>query len=87
MPPEITGSHESIETIAVDALVVGATARNDGSIDLGELVAESLGLALDPYPRKPGAEFTTGAHDEKNPSPSPFAALEPLKSAPKSKGK
>ena len=29
----------------------------DGSIDVGELVAEELALALDPFPRKPGVEF------------------------------
>jgi hypothetical protein len=28
-----------------------------GSIDLGEIAAESLALALDPYPRKPGEVF------------------------------
>jgi uncharacterized metal-binding protein YceD (DUF177 family) len=28
-----------------------------GAIDLGEIAAETLGLALDPYPRKPGATF------------------------------
>ena len=28
----------------------------DGWIDLGELAAEQLGLALDPYPRRPDAE-------------------------------
>jgi hypothetical protein len=27
-----------------------------GSIDLGEAVAETMALALDPYPRAPGAE-------------------------------
>jgi len=29
----------------------------DGKIDLGELVVQHLSLALDPFPRKPGAEF------------------------------
>lgn len=29
----------------------------DGEVDLGELAAEILVLALDPYPRKPGAVF------------------------------
>lgn len=29
----------------------------DGIVDLGELVAEELALALDPYPRAPGAEI------------------------------
>lgn len=29
----------------------------NGKIDLGELVVQTLSLALDPYPRKPGVEF------------------------------
>ena len=29
----------------------------DGLVDLGELVSETLGLELDPYPRQPGEEF------------------------------
>jgi hypothetical protein len=29
----------------------------NGEIDLGEIVAETLGLELDPYPRKPGESF------------------------------
>lgn len=29
----------------------------DGTLDLGEAVAEQLALALDPYPRAPGAEL------------------------------
>jgi uncharacterized metal-binding protein YceD (DUF177 family) len=29
----------------------------DGKIDLGELLVQHLSLALDPYPRKAGAEF------------------------------
>lgn len=28
-----------------------------GKVDLGELAVQNLALALDPYPRKPGAEF------------------------------
>jgi hypothetical protein len=51
----------------------------EGTIDLGEPIIESLSLALDPYPRKPGAEFHDIA-DDSNPaadqgSSSPFAAL------------
>jgi hypothetical protein len=44
-----------------------------GTLDLGEAVAQQLSLALDPYPRAPGAAATareTGPGD-----PSPFAAL------------
>ncbi len=34
-----------------------------GEIDLGELVAESLALALDPWPKKPGTEFVDYSTD------------------------
>ena len=49
----------------------------DGTIDLGALMAEFLALGLDPYPRKPGVDFTFEAGDER--APSPFAALEKLR--------
>ena len=45
----------------------------DGKIDLGALTAEIFALGLDPYPRKPGAEFVAPA-DEAAPA-SPFAGL------------
>ena len=41
-------------------------------IDLGEALAEQLALALDPYPRKPGAALPDAASDN---SAHPFAAL------------
>ena len=49
----------------------------DGQIDLGQVVVEQLSLLLDPFPRKPGAEFV------QPPEPaeiSPFAMLKSLKS-------
>lgn len=48
-----------------------------GSIDLGEVVAETLALELDPYPRKPGETFAAHVEsDEAEPQKeSPFAAL------------
>ena len=49
----------------------------DGTVDLGALTAEFLALGLDPYPRKPGADFTFEAADDR--PASPFAALGPLK--------
>ena len=58
----------------------------DGWIDLGELAAEQLGLALDPYPRRPDAEVPAEWKAEPAPElvadqrPNPFAALEKLKS-------
>jgi uncharacterized metal-binding protein YceD (DUF177 family) len=44
-------------------------------IDVGEAAAEQLGLALDPYPRMPGAEMP---ELEDDPEPHPFAALRRL---------
>lgn len=53
-----------------------------GEVDLGEIVAETLALELDAYPRKPGETF--GGHLEFAEEPakeaSPFAALSSLKS-------
>ncbi len=45
-------------------------------IDLGEAAAEQLGLALDPYPRMPGA---TLGEAEAEAEPHPFAALSGLR--------
>ena len=48
-----------------------------GIIDLGEVVAETLALDLDPYPRKPGEAFAEHVEDDEPETPreSPFAAL------------
>ncbi len=48
----------------------------DGKVDLGQYAVEQLALRLDPFPRKPGAEFV------QPPEPaeiSPFAVLRTLK--------
>ena len=45
-------------------------------IDLGAYVVEDLSLAIDPFPRKPGAAFEA---PESNGEPSPFAVLAKLK--------
>lgn len=65
--------HES-ETEAVD----------NGFIDLGELVAQNLGIALDPYPRKPGVVF---AETEIGKNMAPAGALAKLAEWGKKKGK
>jgi uncharacterized metal-binding protein YceD (DUF177 family) len=58
-----------------------------GAIDLGETVAQHLSLALDPYPRKPGAQLAEGygqaAGAGAEPRQSPFAALGALKKGPR----
>jgi uncharacterized metal-binding protein YceD (DUF177 family) len=50
-----------------------------GAIDLGEAVAETMALALDPFPRAPGAEAAlraAGVLSEEEARPgNPFAAL------------
>jgi uncharacterized metal-binding protein YceD (DUF177 family) len=47
-----------------------------GQVDLGELVAEEVALALDPYPRHPDATMPPEATD---PEENPFSALAGLK--------
>ena len=58
----------------------------DGRIDLGEAVAQQLAIALDPYPRAPGASldpegFSVGSGDGIGEvgGKQPFAALAALK--------
>lgn len=48
----------------------------DGRIDLGQYAVEQLALALDPFPRKPGAEFV---QPEEPAEISPFAVLKAFK--------
>ena len=68
-------------------------AMDHGIIDIGELAAQHLSLALDPYPRAPGAEFAgvddDGPGDEgreaavEEAAPiNPFGALAALKRRP-----
>jgi uncharacterized metal-binding protein YceD (DUF177 family) len=52
-------------------------ALRDGTADLGAIAAEFLLLGIDPYPRKPGAEFAPPA--EGGAAATPFAALAKLK--------
>lgn len=49
-------------------------------IDIGEVVAEHLGLHLDPYPRRPGVLFSP-KDDEDAADESPFAVLGDLKTS------
>jgi len=64
-----------------------------GRIDLGEVAVTHLALALDPYPRVPGASFDPKAwglepEEAKNEAqPSPFAALAKLKTPDPKRGR
>jgi hypothetical protein len=50
---------------------------SDGKVDLGAIAIEFLLLGIDPYPRKPGAQFSPLKSEDG--SAKPFAALEALK--------
>jgi len=50
----------------------------NGVIDLGEAAAEQLALALDPYPRAPGAELPDCANDPEEHQLAALAALKRL---------
>ncbi len=69
------------EDFAAD--VVEAESLSGDQIDLGELAAQHLAVALDPYPRKPGAEppdWTKGRENkEESRANNPFSVLSELR--------
>lgn len=74
---------EDVDPVADDIDVM-----QDHTIDLGDIVVQHLALAIDPYPRKPGATFSPALQGASSPTSSvvsPFAALAKLKSDSKSK--
>jgi uncharacterized protein len=72
-PEEDTAEGAEIADLDVEPLI------ND-RIDVGALVCEHLALGLDPYPRKPGAAFSSGAEDAGEERKSgAFAALAALR--------
>jgi uncharacterized metal-binding protein YceD (DUF177 family) len=82
----LEGVQPAVTDVELDAEAAEAPEpAPDGWIDLGELAAEQLGLALDPYPRKPDAAVPAewAAEPAVEPAqmqrPNPFAALEKLK--------
>lgn len=55
----------------------------EGALDVGEAVAQELSLALDPYPRAPGAGTAAGeAPAAVSEKVNPFAGLEKLRRRP-----
>lgn len=53
------------------------------TLDVGPIISEFVALAIDPYPRKPGAEFADHIElddEQAAKRPSPFAALKDWKS-------
>lgn len=77
--PELFGAsgEEDVELSAEDCETLPI---EGGRIDLGELAAETLALALDPYPRAPGADDALAENSSAgDQEASPFAALAALK--------
>ena len=54
--------------IAIDGVEEDADTIENGEVDLGEMIAETLALELDPYPRRPGENFASG-QDKISPLP------------------
>jgi uncharacterized metal-binding protein YceD (DUF177 family) len=63
----------------IDVSLDGAEPLVDGAIDIGEIVAQSLALAVNPWPRTDGVpeSFEAGGNQDTH----PFAALAALKSS------
>lgn len=64
------------ESDELDLEAVDEVPYAEGVIDLGEAATEQLALALDPFPRKPGAELPDDAAGE---AEGPFSELRGLK--------
>ncbi len=62
------------ESPAIDPEAIDEIAYAGNTIDLGEAAAEQLALALDPYPRKPGAARPEGVQPEPEAPPDPPAS-------------
>ena len=70
------------EEIELDAEDVDTIDYEGGAIDLGEAVAETLALSLDPFPRAADADAVlreAGVLSEDEVVAGPFAALQALK--------
>lgn len=83
-PPTDAAPDEEIELGEAELDVIF---YEGGAVDLGEAAAETLSLALDPFPRGPGAEQALREAGVKNEEEakaeaSPFAALAALRGKP-----
>ncbi len=83
LPPEATTADP--KTVAEAEVIVDVDAEDPPDpltgpmLDLGPVVTEQLALALDPYPRAPGAELSAVIGPGPDGPSSPFAALSRLK--------
>ena len=83
LPPETQVAHP--KTVAEAEVIVEVDAEDPPDplegpmLDLGRILTEQLALALDPYPRAPGADLSAVLGSEADGPSSPFAALSRLK--------
>jgi uncharacterized metal-binding protein YceD (DUF177 family) len=80
-PPPEAGPDEEVE---LDEQELDVVFYEDGAVDIGEAAAQTLALALDPYPRSPAAEAAlreagVKSEEEARIEASPFAVLKGLK--------
>lgn len=52
----VEGGPDQVEEVELDADDLDVIQLEGGALDLGEAAAETMALALDPFPRAPGAE-------------------------------
>lgn len=78
-PPAPAATEIALEDDPPDPLIGDA-------VDLGAVLSEFFTLALDPYPRKPGAQFVEPSASAVADVVSPFAALRVLKTRGPSSG-
>lgn len=80
VPEEAQHAPAPGEEIELDAGDCDIVAYTDERIDIGDAIAETLALAVNPYPRGPGADdFLRAAGVLREEDAGPFAALAALK--------
>lgn len=82
--PEGSAEPEPGEELEMDADECDTVTYTDGRIDIGEAVAETLALSVNPFPRSPDADaylrqMGVLSEEEAQEASSPFAALKALK--------
>mgnify|MGYP003333563428 FL=1 len=76
-PPKATEPVDDSGEVAGSPALDAPEELDNGTVDLAALTLEFLNLAIDPYPRKPGAVFASAPVGDSGPHP--FAALAALK--------
>lgn len=81
--PEASSEPQTGEEIELDAEECDIVEYSEGRIDIGEAIAETLALAMNPFPRSPDADeylraMGVQSEEEAQAQSSPFAALKKL---------